>query len=167
MRDWHSQVYQPHASGLLALACHITKRMDLAEDAVHDAFLSLAGKDITTLDNPVAYAFTTVRHAALQQRKQHARQAERHPSLNHDPHAATENPLQILCTEESHQQLWQALDQLTFESREVVLLKTMADLSFQQIADILNEPLNTLSARYYRALKQLQHHLERTGAAPT
>lgn len=53
-----------------------------------------------------------------------------------------------------------AIAQLPETDREVVELRHHADLSFKQMAQLLNEPIGTLLARHHRALRKLRAILE-------
>ncbi|MDE7322828.1 MAG: RNA polymerase sigma factor [Lachnospiraceae bacterium] len=52
--------------------------------------------------------------------------------------------------------LRQALETLRPSEREVVNLKIMGDMTFQEIADILKIPLGTITWRYQNAIKKLR-----------
>ena len=56
----------------------------------------------------------------------------------------------------SDMSLQQALDTLKTNEREVVHLKIMGDMTFQEIADILKVPLGTVTWRYQNAIKKLR-----------
>jgi len=56
-----------------------------------------------------------------------------------------------------------AMQTLTEEQREVVVLKEYQGLTFPEIADVLELPLSTVKTRLYRALSQLRMELEREG----
>lgn len=50
----------------------------------------------------------------------------------------------------------QALQKLPPDSRSVVLLHDAEDLTFQEIADAVKEPMNTVKSRYRRAIFRLR-----------
>lgn len=50
----------------------------------------------------------------------------------------------------------EALSQLKESERRVVHMKIVADMTFQEIADILEEPLGTVAWRYREAVKKLR-----------
>lgn len=56
----------------------------------------------------------------------------------------------------SDMSMQQALDTLKANEREVVHLKIMGDMTFQEIADILKIPLGTVTWRYQNAIKKLR-----------
>ena len=53
-----------------------------------------------------------------------------------------------------------ALDGLPPADREVIELRHRADMSFKQIAEMLDQPLGTVLARHHRALRKLRTVLE-------
>lgn len=57
-----------------------------------------------------------------------------------------------------------ALMQLPEEEKTIVLLRFFEGLSFQQIAEILDENINTVKSRLYRSLQKLKQMLEEGGA---
>lgn len=52
--------------------------------------------------------------------------------------------------------LRQALDALKPKEREVVHLKIMGEMTFQEIADVLKVPLGTVTWRYQNAIQKLR-----------
>ncbi len=62
--------------------------------------------------------------------------------------------------EERAQWLWKALQQLPEKDREIILLKEVAELSYQEIADTLHIPLGTVMSRLYYARKKLADMLK-------
>jgi len=52
------------------------------------------------------------------------------------------------------------INELNVRHREVVLLKTVQELTFNEIASLLNEPEGTVKKRYYSALKLLRMKME-------
>lgn len=59
------------------------------------------------------------------------------------------------CDPADLQALRAALSQLSEADQLIIHLRHYADLSFKQIADMLNQPLGTALARHHRALKKL------------
>lgn len=59
--------------------------------------------------------------------------------------------------------LREALADLSPPDREVIELRHRADMSFKQIADLLDQPLGTVLARHHRALRKLRSALEAAG----
>jgi len=53
-----------------------------------------------------------------------------------------------------------AVEELPEDQREVFLLRQLQGLSFGEIAEVVDVPLNTVKSRMRYALERLQHHLE-------
>ncbi|MUG45103.1 sigma-70 family RNA polymerase sigma factor [Paenibacillus woosongensis] len=58
------------------------------------------------------------------------------------------------------QDIRKAIDQLPEHHRSVVVLRYLQDFSYNEIADSLNLPLNTVKSYLFRARQQLQHLLQ-------
>jgi RNA polymerase sigma-70 factor (ECF subfamily) len=54
----------------------------------------------------------------------------------------------------------EAIDQLPEHHRSVVVLRYLQDFSYNEIADCMNLPLNTVKSYLFRARQQLQHLLQ-------
>ena len=57
-----------------------------------------------------------------------------------------------------------AVSALPPELREVIVMKEFEELTFQEIADVLDLPLSTVKSRLYTALRQLRMRLEKHSA---
>lgn len=161
MQPWLTDTYTQHQRGLYALALSITRRGELAEDAVHDAVVKLARLRTPPPADPAAYLFTAVRHAAFDLRQRTARLGAAGAPDDIPPlPAAGAGPERSAEKAEERRLLMAALDRLAEEAREVIVLRTWAGLSFQQIADTLGEPLGSVATRYYRAIADLRRLLD-------
>jgi RNA polymerase sigma-70 factor (ECF subfamily) len=58
----------------------------------------------------------------------------------------------------------QAVNSLPLELRQVVVMKEFEELTFKEIAEVLDLPLSTVKSRLYTALKQLQMRLHKFGS---
>lgn len=65
-------------------------------------------------------------------------------------------------SEDTHQELdlHKALDSLPVNYRSIIILKYFEDLTFEEIATILGENVNTVKTRLYSALRKLRLQLE-------
>ena len=76
------------------------------------------------------------------------------------PADLTNNPEQIIAQKENRQAIQQALHSLPLKYREVLVLRHLQDLSYIEIANILELPAGTVKIRLYRAREQLRKILE-------
>ncbi len=63
---------------------------------------------------------------------------------------------------ELKQALWAAMEQLKPNEREVIVLKDFQDLSYKEIAEILDIPIGTVMSRLFNARQALKAKIERT-----
>lgn len=71
------------------------------------------------------------------------------------------NPEVFLMQQASRQIITRALERLPVESREVIVLRELEDLSYKEIADIAEIPIGTVMSRLSRARKLLRDQLEK------
>jgi len=76
-----------------------------------------------------------------------------------EPYDASSEPPQILIHDEIHQQLQEALQELSPAQRRVLLLRFYGDLTFSQIAENVQWPLNTVLSHCRRGLLSLRKQL--------
>lgn len=73
------------------------------------------------------------------------------------------SPARTAETVERSQAVRRAVSSLPPDLRQVVVMKEFEELTFQQIADVLEIPLSTVKSRLYTALRQLQMRLQKFG----
>jgi len=173
VRDELAAIYRQHRQGLYSLALSIIRQPQLAEDAVHDAFVRLIRREQMPQGDPVAYIFAAVRNAAidlrrrgqpgqLAQRENPAEQSifDNRPDTRPNGQNVSSDPAASLLADEQQRQLQDALEQLPQPQRDAVVMRIYGELTFDQIAQITEEPLSTIASRYQRALTKLRDVLE-------
>ena len=75
------------------------------------------------------------------------------------------NGVQILKTEKEDREmkkiLWEGIGCLPIDQREIILLRYFQQLSYQEIADIIEKPIGTVMSSLYYAKKHLKKILEK------
>jgi RNA polymerase sigma-70 factor (ECF subfamily) len=147
-------------NGAHALAIQILGNADDAADAVHDAFA-------TALSRPNAYDqkkgpfkpwfLRVVRNRCIDLLRKRRAAGQPVEELV-DPGIAPERRLEIL---QRDQQLEKALTKISAEKRQLLVLRDYLDLSYAQIADVLNVAPGTVMSRLHRARLSLKEALER------
>jgi RNA polymerase sigma-70 factor (ECF subfamily) len=89
--------------------------------------------------------------------------AERFPHRPKPTDGAQPDPRAELLRREAEQRLGEALGGLPELDREIILLRHFSELSFREIAELLDVPLGTALARAHRALKRLKTALGEEG----
>lgn len=73
---------------------------------------------------------------------------------------AAENPQQVVLAKELHEKVWEAVDKLPPNLREVFILRDMEDLSNQETAERTGLTVAAVKARLHRARALLREQLE-------
>lgn len=154
-----ARIYERNRQGLFTLSLSITGCSQLAEDAIHEAFVSICRRD-SLGENPEAYVFRAVRNAAIDLIRKKRRESSAAESIfngytSHGPEDFHQPILRL----EQEEILRDAIDDLEQIDREIVMLRAFANLSYQQVGLILDMPLKTVATRYRRALVKLESQL--------
>lgn len=71
------------------------------------------------------------------------------------------SPLRVVEGRQETVAVRRAINSLPPELRQVVIMKEFEELTFREIADVLDLPLSTVKSRLYTAMKQLQLRLQK------
>jgi RNA polymerase sigma-70 factor, ECF subfamily len=150
-RDWLAR----HGAALLLFARQWSAKRADAEDAVQCGFIRF-WKTRSRANDELAYLYSCVRTAAIDQGRRERRRHAREINANHN-----DSPPFIVEIERSERQalIEAALKVLPADQREVVVMKIWGGLTFAQIAETLGISLNTAASRYRYALARLQSEL--------
>lgn len=156
-----SILYAEQRQGLFAVALAIVRDPALAEDAVHDGVHRVLARGRAPEGDPVAFLYVAVRNAAIDlTRRRRVRQAAPLEGGLFDERQT--DPLLRAIDREASERLRAAIDSLTPEQREVIVLRSVARLGFEQIASVCGVPLGTVAARYHRAIAALRSQILET-----
>ena len=160
MQTLLERLYRDHRQGLFTLALSIVREPSAAEDAVHEAFVRLCRRPVPPTGDAAAYVFAAVRNAAIDLGRRRQAQPAIDASIFDNHPSKTVPPDAPLLGEERDRLLRNSVDELPDEQRQAVVLRLYGGLTFEQMAQVLGEPLSTVSTRYRRALEQLRKALE-------
>lgn len=153
----------PHINSAFNLARWLTHGHADAEDIVQEAYLrafkffdSFHGEDGRVwLLGIVRNTFYTWYQQNKGQSQYTQFQEELHSSIEESDLLDAANPERILIQKDSQRLLQQAMRELPIEFREVMVMRELEDLSYKQIADIIQIPMGTVMSRLGRGRKQL------------
>lgn len=86
-----------------------------------------------------------------------------HQELNEDMMATGRTPDQEYEANVLSAKMEEALRELTFDARVVIVLRHFNDMGYQEMSDVLSIPAKTVKSRLYSARKNLAGILERRG----
>ena len=146
----------PHLDAAYTLARYLLRDPQDAEDAVQEAFLralkyfgSYRGGD------PRAWVLAIVRNQCRS--KSLSRQVAKSEVFDEEIHSDGSASADALALEtEAKETVREALDLLPLEFREVIVLREIQGLSYQEIADIVKAPIGTVMSRLSRGRSRLE-----------
>jgi RNA polymerase sigma-70 factor (ECF subfamily) len=157
-----------HQDSLYGYARALARHEDEAEDLLQDS-LTRAFERFRLFDRSLsfkAWMFTIVRHTYVDQlRRRRARPEEAGWLLGDgEPDAGAESPLYaipldpeaLLARLESVERVREAIRLLPGPMREVVELRDIEGLSYQEIATVVKRPIGTVMSRLYRGRNLLR-----------
>lgn len=141
---------------------------DLAEEIAQSVFVTVAEKlpSMTDISGFESWVFTVALNRLrdeMRRRTRHARPSgdlEALGGTTGDP-AFTTAPVPPSEPDPRIRDLERAMQELSPADREIIDLRHIGGLSFQQMADLLGEPLGTLLSRHHRAVARLRASMER------
>jgi RNA polymerase sigma factor (sigma-70 family) len=155
--------YSPRVFGLLY---RLTGSRDVAEELTQETFLRLV-RTIERYDHQGRFEpwlFRIAANLVRDRARRRQRRGEEYSLADHDqaagPYAASQRDgtdgTDGLVADEERVQLAAAIDALSPAEREIILLRHYSELSFREIAELLEIPLGTALARAHRALGRLR-----------
>jgi RNA polymerase sigma-70 factor (ECF subfamily) len=159
---WLSMAPVEHIDGLFAYAMVLTRNAFEAEDLVQETYVRAieATGRLRQDSNVKAWLYTILRNIRLNQ----VRQRRTRPKLveiDADQNAANlvtdsaRDPHALYVSKVEREQVREAVQQLSEEFREIIVLREFAEFSYQEIATSLNCPLGTVMSRLARARSKL------------
>ena len=162
-RDAFGELVSRYQARLYNAALRLVQSPDDAADVVQDAFLS-AYQAIHTFKGDAEFftwlyriAFNTA--ISLKRKKRPAVSLEAHTGetgIDPDDQSEYVKPGAALERSEDERQLNEAIARLSPEHREVLLLKDIEGLKYEDIAELLGVPIGTIRSRLHRARLELR-----------
>ena len=155
--DALGRIYEKYKKDLLVLAMALLNDASAAEDVVHDVFLSFvqAIANFRLTGSLKGYLLTCAANRARNVNKAR-RWRDAEPDPAQPVGADSDGPPGVMICNEQLRQLSDALAQLPYEQREVIMLHFQAAMTFKAIAKSLSIPVNTTKSRYRYGLEKLR-----------
>ena len=151
------RIYEKYKDYLLILAIGLVNNSSIAEDVVHDVFTGFV-RDIEKFrltGSLKGYLATCVVNRA-----RNINRTKQHTSLESSPTEYEDSnlnePVSTIVCNEQLQQLNNAMSQIPYDQREVIMLHFQAGLTFQVIAQQQGISVNTIKSRYKYGIEKLR-----------
>ena len=160
-RDCLRIIYEKYKDDLVTLAAALLRNVSSAEDVVHDVFVSFieSAETFRLTGSLKGYLATCVANRARNINQAGRRRAGL--SLDEANPAVTDScgPESSAIFGEELRRLSEALGQLPYEQREVLILRTYSGMKFRTIAKQQNVSVSTVQGRYRYALDKMRSML--------
>jgi RNA polymerase sigma-70 factor (ECF subfamily) len=155
------RLYEKYEGFLITVAVALCHRIDVAEDVVHDFFVSLVKSTDKLKVHGDLKAFMAICVANLA--RDRLRKSRRDPVCLADDiqiESSDASPEQRVIELEQAVALNRALSQLPFDQKEVVVLHLHAGMKFTQIARQRELSVNTIRSQYRYGISKLRSLLD-------
>jgi RNA polymerase sigma-70 factor (ECF subfamily) len=155
--DTLRRIYEKYKNDLLALAIALSNDRTAAEDVLHDVFVSFAeyAEKLQLRTSLKSYLSSCVANRVRNLNRVKAMRTEQ-PSRSEDISSDCDGPDRLATSAELSRRIEQAMVQLPYDQREVIILHLQSGMRFRAIADSLGISINTIQSRYRYGLGKLR-----------
>jgi RNA polymerase sigma-70 factor, ECF subfamily len=150
-----------HIDGLYSYALVLTRSRSEAEDLVQETYVRAIGAmgRLRSDSNVKSWLFTILRNTWFNQLRQ--QRTAKLVALDGEESAmdiaeSAKDPYAFYVSKMEHDKVREAIQQLPVDFREIILLREFEELSYQEIATILDCPAGTVMSRLARARAKLR-----------
>ncbi|MFC1792912.1 RNA polymerase sigma factor [Planctomycetota bacterium] len=155
------RIYEKYKTDMLVLAMALLNDKSAAEDVMHDVFLSFVMniEKFSLTGSLKGYLLTCLANRARNLNKaKHQQNVTSNPA---EPVSSdSDGPLRAIMCNEQLQQLSNAMAQLPYDQRELIMLHFQAGMTFRTIGRSLGISANTAKSRYRYGLDKLRSILD-------
>ena len=162
-REGYEAVISRHYKSIYRFMAYLTEDVNLAEDLTQETFAAAwaningykAQASIGTWLHKIAY------HKFIDSKRRLERHVTLMAKLKEEGHNVRKpsNPLQHLTADEDSRLMYEAMCRLELEEYMVIVLHYIQELSFREMAEVLNEAVGTVKWRTSKTLKKLKAFL--------
>jgi RNA polymerase sigma-70 factor (ECF subfamily) len=151
-----SQLYKELAPQVFRFCMFISRDKTIAEDATSEAFTKALDKyDLAMVENPKSLLFTIAKNHILGAARKTKKLQPVDDVFIEQVEEASKGTEQQAIEAELVRKLESALGKLDPETRTVIALRTYEELSFSEIAEIIQDTEGATKMRYYRGISEL------------
>jgi RNA polymerase sigma-70 factor (ECF subfamily) len=156
-------IYEKYKDDLLGLAVTLLIDRSLAEDVVHDVFVSFARSagSFQLTGTMKGYLSTCVANCARDRNRLRSSQNVGLDAVE-DVGADSDDPVEYAAGSEQSRRVQELLGYLPYEQCEIIVLHLHQGMRFREIAEALGISINTIQSRYRYGLEKLRSILNST-----
>ena len=147
----------PIQNALFRVAKRVVGESSLAEDVVQEVFIKIWNQrnQLADIKNIEAWSMRMTKNLSIDKlRSKHQKTVEL--DEQYDQVSAAHSPHQLLESEDTMQHLKQLMHALPEKQRLILHLRDVEDLSYQEISEVMNLPMNQVKVNLFRARQQMR-----------
>jgi RNA polymerase sigma-70 factor (ECF subfamily) len=154
------RIYEKYKDDLLALAISLSNDRTLAEDVLHDVFVSFAqyAAKLQLRTSLKSYLSSCIANRIRSLQSIKIRQTAQISDMASSEHDYNE-PAQDAMSAELYEQIGTVLSKLPYQQREVIILHLQSQMRFTEIAKLHSTSINTIQSRYRYGLEKIRSQL--------
>ena len=152
------ELYHETKYAIYGFSLSITKNPSDSEDVLQETYLKIwaNAERYTAKGTPMSWILMIAKNLSLMK----LREKKRHQDLEPEEWDMEFHIPDSAGTTEDRHLLEAALNLLTLEEREIILLHAVSGLKHREIAELLDMALATVLSKYHRALRKLRKYIE-------
>lgn len=152
------EIYEAYIGYIYSVVFQVVRNKEDAEDITSEFFIKLwrLADTYRSGKGHKAWLAAIARNMAVDLLRKNKREVLTEDFVDNMPENASEDDVEGEVV--SQMSLKAALETLKPAEREIVNLKIMGEHTFQEIADILGQPMGTVTWRYQNAMKKLRRY---------
>ncbi|MCC7403430.1 MAG: sigma-70 family RNA polymerase sigma factor [Bdellovibrionales bacterium] len=154
-----SELVTRHQRLLLRLALRMTRDLEMAEDIVQEAFIK-AYQNIGRFEGRASFRSWIYQITVNTAKNKLRSRKDESVDIDNVNLAIPSGAEWVLMEEDVKEVIQSEIDQLPDRQRTALSLRIFEDMSFKEIAQVMNCPYDTAKANYRHALMKLRHRLE-------
>ena len=163
-KDQLTQLYERYGEETYWYSLSLTKNREQAQELVSDAFFRLMTALDELAEEQVKFWLLRLIKNRFYDQQRYQNRWQKWFRLNGDKtDSSPATPLETLLADETKQQLYRGIEQLSANDRELLLLHYFNDWTVTDIASFLDLTYPQAKTRLYRARKRLKEVLEHDG----
>ena len=149
------ELYSKYHKMVYGIAFSIVKSKEDAEDIMQIVFTKIQELDKMKLpsDKEMTWLYTLTKNEALNYLK------KKKGEFSLDTIYEIENKNNEIDEKIDHIEFNRLISKLNKKEQEIISLKIVSNFSFQEISELLNEPVGTVKWRYYKSLRSIKRML--------
>ena len=157
-----SELYSRHALSIFNYLRRLVKNQEVAEDLLQETYIAIwqGAPAFKGRSSEKTWMFRIAHNLAMTWLRKMHRLAEKEPKLTEE---FDDDPEYMAITNWKTERLQAAIDELSTEHRSVIELAFVQELSYSEIAKVIDRPLGTVKSRISYALRNLGRLLKRQG----